>query len=134
MVYGTNAGGVGLASCVPIGDISALEQGMNRKAFLTAAAVIFAMLAESLPGAAADLGVVVPPPVVVVPAPVLVPVLPHIWLGHFTGGARTAVPGVMDWRDEFQRFASRRECQHWLRALKRVYRAQEGFKTCLPIR
>jgi hypothetical protein len=40
----------------------------------------------------------------------------------------------MDWRDEYQRFASRRECLHWVRALKRVYRAQEGFKTCLPIR
>jgi hypothetical protein len=61
-------------------------------------------------------------------------VLPHIWLGHFTGGARTAVPGVMDWRDEFARFSSRRECLHWLRALKALYRAQEGFKTCLPIR
>ena len=82
---------------------------------------------------AADLGVVVAPPVVIVPAPVLVPVVPHIWLGHFTGGARTEVPGVMDWRDEFQRFASRRECLHWLNALKRAYRAQEGFKTCLPI-
>src|SRR5437763_10588435 len=106
---------------------------MNRMRFSTALAIFVTMCAV-LPGSAADLGVVVPPPVVVVPAPVLVPVLPHIWLGHFTGGARTAVPGVMDWRDEFQRFASRRECQHWLRALKRVYRAQEGFKTCLPIR
>jgi hypothetical protein len=60
-------------------------------------------------------------------------VLPHIWLGHFTGGAYAA-PGVMDWRDEFARFPSRRECLHWLRALKRAYHAQEGFKTCVPIR
>jgi hypothetical protein len=108
---------------------------MNRTGVLTAAAAIAAMLAGSLSGLAADLGVVVPaPPVVVVPAPVLVPVVPHIWLGHFTGGARTEIPGVMDWRDEFQRFASRRECLHWLNALKRAYHAQEGFKTCLPIR
>src|SRR5947209_20284656 len=107
---------------------------MNRPRVSTAAMAIFVAMCGPLPGSAADLGVIVRPPVVVVPAPVLVPVWPHIWLGHFTGGARTAVPGVMDWRDEFQRFASRRECQHWLRALKRVYRAQEGFKTCLPIR
>ncbi|MEA2759250.1 MAG: hypothetical protein QOH65_1863 [Methylobacteriaceae bacterium] len=114
---------------------------MKRTGVLAAAVGISAMMAGSLPGFAADLSVVVPPPVVVVPAPVvvvpapvLVPVLPHIWLGHFTGGARTAVPGVMDWHDEFARFASRRECLHWLRALKAAYRAQEGFKTCLPIR
>jgi hypothetical protein len=106
---------------------------MNRTRLFTAALAISAALTGPL--CAADLGVVVPPPpVVVVPAPVLVPVLPHIWLGHFTGGARTAVPGVMDWRDEFARFPSRRECLHWLHALKRLYRAQEGFKTCLPIR
>src|SRR5947209_11951392 len=108
---------------------------MNRTRLLTAALAISAALMGPLPGSAADLGVVVPPRVVVVPAPVVVaPVLPHIWLGHFTGGARTAVPGVMDWRDEFARFASRRECLHWLAALKRLYRAQEGYKTCLPIR
>jgi hypothetical protein len=107
---------------------------MNRMRFSTAALVIFVVLCRPLPSMAADLGVVVPPPVVVVPAPVLVPVVPHIWLGHFTGGARTAIPGVMDWRDEFARFPSRRECLHWLHALKRSYRAQEGFKTCLPIR
>jgi hypothetical protein len=108
---------------------------MNRTRLLTAALAISAALTGPLPGSAADLGVVVPPPVVVVPAPVVVaPVLPRIWLGHFTGGARTAVPGVMDWRDEFARFESRRECLHWVRALKRAYRAQEGFKTCLPIR
>jgi hypothetical protein len=107
---------------------------MNRLRFLAAALTIFAGAFSPGGASAADLGVVVPPPVVVVPAPVVVPVLPHIWLGHFTGGARTAVPGVMDWRDEFQRFPSRRECLHWLHALKRVYRAQEGFKTCLPIR
>jgi hypothetical protein len=98
-----------------------------------AAVAIFAMVGMSQ-GQAADLGVIVPPPVVVVPAPVIVaPVLPHIWLGHFTGGAYAA-PGVMDWRDEFARFPSRRECLHWLRALKAAYHAQEGFKTCVPIR
>jgi len=107
---------------------------MNRTRFWAAALTIFAAASGPQSLSAADLSVVVPAPVVVVPAPVLVPVLPHIWLGHFTGGARTAVPGVMDWRDEFARFASRRECLHWLRALKAVYRAQEGFKTCLPIR
>jgi hypothetical protein len=108
---------------------------MKRTGVLTAAVAISAMMSGPLPGFAADLGVVVPPRVVVVPAPVVVvPVLPHIWLGHFTGGARTLVPGVMDWHDEFARFASRRECLHWLRALKAAYRAQEGFKTCLPIR
>src|SRR5437660_2290640 len=108
---------------------------MIRTRLPTAALAILAGMCGLRLAAAADLGVVVPPPVVVVPAPLVVaPVLPHIWLGHFTGGARTSVPGVMDWRDEFQRFASRRECQHWLRALKRVYRAQEGFKTCLRIR
>jgi hypothetical protein len=109
---------------------------MNGTRFLAATLAIAAVLTGILPGSAADLGVVVPPPrVVVVPAPpVLVPVLPHIWLGHFTGGARTLTPGVMDWRDEFARFASRRECLHWLHALKRLYRDQEGFKTCLPIR
>ena len=108
---------------------------MNRTRLLTAALAIVAAVAGPLPASAADLGVVVvPPPVVVVPAPVLVPVVPHIWLGHFTGGARTEIPGVMDWRDEFARFASRRECLHWLHALKRAYRAQEGYKTCLPIR
>jgi hypothetical protein len=108
---------------------------MTRPRFLTAALAIFAAMSGPRLGAAADLGMVVPPPVVVVPAPILVaPVLPHIWLGHFTGGARTTTPGVMDWRDEFARFASRRECLHWLRALKALYRAQEGFKTCLPIR
>jgi hypothetical protein len=106
---------------------------MNRIRGLTATLAISAALTG--PISAADLGVIVPPPpIVVVPAPVLVPVIPHIWLGHFTGGARTAVPGVMDWRDEFARFPSRRECLHWLHALKRAYRAQEGFKTCLPIR
>ncbi|HEX3182005.1 MAG TPA: hypothetical protein VHR44_12235 [Beijerinckiaceae bacterium] len=107
---------------------------MNSMRLSTAALAILITIYGPLPGVAADLGVVVPPPVVVVPAPVLVPVVPHIWLGHFTGGARTEIPGVMDWRDEYQRFASRRECLHWVRALKRVYRAQEGFKTCLPIR
>jgi hypothetical protein len=113
---------------------------MKRTGVLTAAVAISAMMSGPLPGFAADLGVVAPPRVVVVPAPVVVapvvvaPVLPHIWLGHFTGGARTSVPGVMDWHDEFARFASRRECLHWLRALKAAYRAQEGFKTCLPIR
>jgi hypothetical protein len=107
---------------------------MNRMRFSTAALLTFLVLCRAVPGMAADLGVVVAPPVVVVPAPVLVPVVPHIWLGHFTGGARTAIPGVMDWRDEFARFPSRRECLHWLHALKRSYRAQEGFKTCLPIR
>jgi hypothetical protein len=107
---------------------------MTTTRFLTAALTIVAAVCGSRPSAAADLGVVVPPPVVVVPAPLVVPVWPHIWLGHFTGGARTAVPGVMDWHDEFARFASRRECLHWLNALKRAYRAQEGFKTCLPIR
>jgi hypothetical protein len=30
------------------------------------------------------------------------------------GIARTAVPGVMDWRDEFARFPSRRDCLRWL--------------------
>ncbi len=105
---------------------------MNRRHLSAAALAIFVALCSPL--SAADLGVVVPPPVVVAPAPVLVPVWPHIWLGHFTGGARTDIPGVMDWRDEFQRFASRRECLHWVRSLKRVYRAQEGYKTCLPIR
>ncbi|MBV9393362.1 MAG: hypothetical protein JOZ84_03020 [Methylobacteriaceae bacterium] len=106
---------------------------MNRTRRLPAALAIFAAL--SGPVSAADLGVIAaPPPVVVVPAPVVVPVIPHIWLGHFTGGARTDVPGVMDWRDEFARFPSRRECLHWLHALKRAYRAQEGFKTCLRIR
>jgi hypothetical protein len=108
---------------------------MIRTRLLTAALAILAALSGFQSASAADLGVVVRPPVVVVPAPVLVaPVLPHIWLGHFTGGARTSVPGVMDWRDEFARFASRRECLHWLHALRRTYRAQEGFKTCLPIR
>lgn len=107
---------------------------MDRTHLSAAALAIFVALCGPLPSSAADLGVVVPPPVVVEPAPVLVPVWPHIWLGHFTGGARTDVPGVMDWHDEYQRFASRRECLHWVRALKRVYRAQEGFKTCLPIR
>jgi hypothetical protein len=106
---------------------------MNRRWLLTAALAISAALTGPL--SAADLGVIVPPPpVVVAPAPVLVPVVPHIWLGHFTGGARTAIPGVMDWRDEFARFPSRRECLYWLHALKRLYRAQEGYKTCLPIR
>jgi hypothetical protein len=104
---------------------------MNRRRLLTAALAISAALTGPL--SAADLGVP-PPPVVVAPAPVLVPVVPHIWLGHFTGGARTAIPGVMDWRDEFARFPSRRECLYWLHALKRLYRAQEGYKTCLPIR
>jgi hypothetical protein len=104
---------------------------MNRRRLLTAALAISAALTGPL--SAADLGVIVPPPPVVV-APVLVPVVPHIWLGHFTGGARTAIPGVMDWRDEFARFPSRRECLYWLHALKRLYRAQEGYKTCLPIR
>jgi hypothetical protein len=95
---------------------------------------IFAALFAARGGQAADLGVIVPPPVVVVPAPVIVaPVLPHIWLGHFTGGAYVA-PGALDWRDEFARFPSRRECLHWLRALKAAYHAQEGFKTCVPIR
>ena len=107
---------------------------MNRTGFSAAALALCVGIAGPLRASAADLGVVVPPPVVVAPAPVLVPVWPHIWLGHFTGGARTAVPGVMDWRDEYARFASRRECLHWVRALKRIYRAQEGFKTCLPIR
>jgi hypothetical protein len=107
---------------------------MTTVRFLMAALAIVAAMSGLRPGSAADLGVIVPPPVVVAPAPVVVPVWPRIWLGHFTGGARTAVPGVMDWRDEFARFASRRECLHWVRALKAVYRAQEGFKTCLPIR
>jgi hypothetical protein len=107
---------------------------MNRARWFAAALAIFAALFAAREGQAADLGVIVPPPVVVVPAPVIVaPVLPHIWLGHFTGGAYAA-PGVMDWRDEFARFPSRRECLHWLRALKRAYHAQEGFKTCVPIR
>lgn len=92
------------------------------------------ILACGSPGAAADLGVVIPPPAVVVPAPVLIPVWPHIWLGHFTGGARTAVPGVMDWRDEYARLESRGACLRWQRALRAAYRYQEGFKTCLPIR
>jgi hypothetical protein len=106
---------------------------MNRTRLSIAALAISAALTGAL--SAADLGVIVAPPLaVVLPAPIVVPVIPHIWLGHFTGGARTAVPGVMDWRDEFARFPSRRECLHWLHALKREYRAQEGFKTCLPIR
>ena len=107
---------------------------MNRLQLPTAALVFLVAIAGPFSGFAADLRVVIPPPVVIVPAPVVVPVIPHIWLGHFTGGARTAMLGVMDWRDEFARFESRRECLHWLRALKRLYRAQEGFKTCLPIR
>jgi hypothetical protein len=107
---------------------------MNRKRVSSAALAMSVAMLGMHAASAADLGVVVPPPIVVAPAPVLVPVLPHIWLGHFTGGARTAQPGVMDWRDEFARFPSRRECLHWLRALKAAYRAQEGFKTCLPIR
>jgi hypothetical protein len=109
---------------------------MNRtRLSIAALAISAAALTGASPAFAADLGVVVPPPpVAVVPAPVVLPVVPHIWLGHFTGGARTAIPGVMDWRDEFARFPSRRECLHWVGALKRLYRAQEGFKTCLPIR
>jgi hypothetical protein len=106
---------------------------MNRSRLWAAAVAILAMRGMSQ-GQAADLGVIVPPPVAVVPAPVIVaPVLPHIWLGHFTGGAYLA-PGAMDWHDEFARFPSRRECLHWLRALRAAYHAQEGFKTCVPIR
>src|SRR5436853_7905590 len=106
---------------------------MNSMRLSTAALAILITIYGPLPGVAADLGVVVPPPIVVVPAPVLVPVVPHVWLGHFTGGARTAIPGVMDWRDEFARFPSRREGLHWVHALKRSYHSQEGFNTCLPV-
>lgn len=105
--------------------------------YLAAALALFVGVDAAQMASAADLAVVVPRRVVV-PVPVrpvvVVPVLPHIWLGHFTGGARTAIPGVMDWRDEFARFESRGACLRWERALRAAYHAQEGFKTCLPIR
>ncbi|GAC1556826.1 MAG: hypothetical protein NVS2B5_18520 [Beijerinckiaceae bacterium] len=118
---------------------------MHRKSICLAALAGFALLAvvaSPVPSPAADLGatrktVIVAPPVVRTVPVVVVPVLPHIWLGHFTGG-RNLAPGLqplaLDWRDEYERFPTRRSCQYWLRALKAVYHRYEGYKTCLPIR
>jgi len=66
-----------------------------------------------------------------------IPTLPHVWLGHFTGGRLDALPGyprVLDWQDQFVCFPSRSACQRWQRDMKVHYRRIEGYRTCLPIR
>lgn len=60
-----------------------------------------------------------------------------VWLGHFSGG-RPYSDGygrtLIDWRDEKFCFPARRECQAWVRDLRRAYHRPEGYWTCLLLR
>jgi hypothetical protein len=62
---------------------------------------------------------------------------PSVWLGHFSGG-RPFINDygqyLIDWRDERLCFALRRECQAWIRGMRRAYHRPEGFWTCLLLR
>lgn len=58
---------------------------------------------------------------------------PHgLWLGHFSGGLRTA--GGVEWRDDHACFTTARECRAWWNSLNRVYRHVQGHGTCLALR
>ncbi len=59
-----------------------------------------------------------------------------LWLGHFSGGKRTAVSGVhaVEWRDDYACFTSSADCHAWWRSLNREYRHVQGHGTCLALR
>lgn len=60
---------------------------------------------------------------------------PSVWLGHFSGGRPDPVfYGRVDWRDEKVCFASRAQCQAWIKELRRAYHRPEGWWTCLLLR
>jgi hypothetical protein len=64
--------------------------------------------------------------------------VPGLWLGHFTGGRLIRGPDdagrTLAWRDDYSCFTSARACALWQRDLRRKYSAQEGYRTCLPLR
>jgi hypothetical protein len=63
--------------------------------------------------------------------------LPGLWLGHFSGGRlvrQLDQPAVLAWRDVYSCFDTARACAAWQRGLRREYRDQEGYRTCLPLR
>lgn len=65
------------------------------------------------------------------------PQWPSVWLGHFSGGRFVPVTvdrSQVDWRDSYFCFASKRDCDGWLRAMRVNFRDVEGYKTCLIIR
>lgn len=61
-----------------------------------------------------------------------------VWLGHFSGGSATYVPGApgasVAWQDQKLCFTSRHECMAWQRAERRQFGAIEGYWTCLLLR
>ena len=63
---------------------------------------------------------------------------PSVWLGHFTGGYSHYLgeggPIVLDWRDEKLCFPSVRDCNAYMREMRRDFHRPEGYFTCLPIR
>jgi hypothetical protein len=63
---------------------------------------------------------------------------PSVWLGHFSGGLATYVPGApaatVTWHDQKLCFPSRRECMEWQRAERRRFGGIQGYWTCLLLR
>ncbi len=63
---------------------------------------------------------------------------PSVWLGHFSGGSATYVPGApaasVVWQDQKLCFLSRRECMEWQRAERRQFNGIQGYWTCLLLR
>jgi hypothetical protein len=63
---------------------------------------------------------------------------PSVWLGHFSGGTASYVPGApaasVTWEDKKLCFPSRRECMQWQRAERRQFNGIEGYWTCLLLR
>jgi hypothetical protein len=61
-----------------------------------------------------------------------------VWLGHFSGGLATYVPGApaasVIWKDQKLCFPSRRECMRWQGAERRQFNGVEGYWTCLLLR
>ncbi len=61
-----------------------------------------------------------------------------VWLGHFSGGYASYVPGApaasVTWQDRKLCFPSRRECMAWQRAEHRQFHGIEGYWTCLLLR
>jgi hypothetical protein len=58
---------------------------------------------------------------------------PDVWYGHFTGGGWIEPVGFQ-WLDDSAYFPTARACERWIGSLKRIYRHDEGWRTCLPIR
>jgi hypothetical protein len=61
-----------------------------------------------------------------------------VWLGHFSGGLATYVPGAptasISWKDQKLCFPSRLECMEWQRAERRQFKGVEGYWTCMLLR